>query len=313
MLTIQILAKNNAKTIRATLESVTHLKARVVVGDLGSTDETKDICSALGAVIVPLGDMPRHEARNRLAREYSDEQNLWLHPWEAVAQWSNLANWKTGCLSVTTFQGSTFASDVRLWKGQRQFVNPVFERLDVEDAPSSSVMLYSRGRVETEEALRWIEWWKQREPLASHPYYYHACLLMAEAKYDEFIKVADHYLFMDKAQTMATTMTRYYYAMAQILHRRAYKPALQNLNLCMCHRPLMAEFWCLTGDVYYHLLNKFEQAIDFYDNAILLGGRRKKEDRWPLEISKYGTYPKKMLQSCKAILEHKGIYVGTTR
>ncbi len=93
---------------------------------------------------------------------------------------------------------------------------------------------------------------------------------------------------------MSATMTRYYYAMVK-LTQKAHKPALQNLNLCLCAKPLMAEFWCLMGDVYFYLLGKPDSAKEFYENAIVLGARRLQSDRWPMDFSKYRKYPERML------------------
>lgn len=310
MLTIQIVTKNNAKTIRAALESVASLKPRLVVGDLGSTDDTKDVCMGLGATVVDLGDMPRDKARNRLAEDYGSGSNFWMHPWEALIQGHGvLSKWKGGVANVTVLQNHTYSQEVRLYGPDDRFVNPVFERIDCDEAPLTGAVLFSRGNIEANDAYRWIEEWKAQSPLSPTPHYYQGCMLLSEGRYDDFIKVADHYLFMDRETSMSTVMTRYYYALAQLVHKRAFKPALQNLNLCLCAKPLMAEFWCLTGDVYYHLLHRFRQAKEFYDNAIILGGRRKKDDRWPMDITKYSSYPKKMMDSCDSLLHRGGVYV----
>ena len=97
--------------------------------------------------------------------------------------------------------------------------------------------------------------------------------------------------------------------MLQSHHKKRVKPALQNLNLCLCAKPLMAEFWCLTGDVYYHLLHDFKKAKQFYHNAIVLGHHRLKSDKWPMDITKYNTYPSKMIESCDELLKSTKLYV----
>ena len=58
----------------------------------------------------------------------------------------------------------------------------------------------------------------------------------------------------------------------------------------------------------YHLLKKFHQAKDFYENALILGKRRLATDKWPMDISKYGAYPKKMIESCDKIIESHSTY-----
>jgi tetratricopeptide (TPR) repeat protein len=72
----------------------------------------------------------------------------------------------------------------------------------------------------------------------------------------------------------------------------------------------MAEFWCLLGDIYYKQ-NKYEKSIAFYQNAMDLGSRRKNSDTWPLEISKYKTYPSKMINNCNKMINQK-IYYKTS-
>ena len=98
-------------------------------------------------------------------------------------------------------------------------------------------------------------------------------------------------------------MIRYYYAMTMLIYKKSYKPALQNINLCLCAKPLMAEFWCLMADVYYHLLNKFSEAKFFYENAIFMGSRRMKNDVNPIDLDKYKAYPNKMIKSCEQLLQ----------
>jgi glycosyltransferase involved in cell wall biosynthesis len=302
MLTIQILTKSNEKTIKATLESVAGLNGQVVVGDLGSTDGTIDLCLNMGAKIVKLGDVPRNEARNSLIEKYGSDKNMWLHPWEAIAQGhGEIRKWNGKCLNVGILQGKSLSYDVRMWSGKHHFINPIYERLDINDAQTSPVTIYSMGSVDFNDASKWIDWWKDNKPLSPEPYNYQAYILLANSKYEEFIKIAEHYLFMEKETSISTIMMRYYYAMVQLVHRKSYKPALQNLNLCMCAKPLMAEFWCLTGDVYYHLLHKFDQAKEFYENAIIMGSRRK-FDAWPMDINKYSAYPKKMIDSCEKLM-----------
>jgi hypothetical protein len=83
--------------------------------------------------------------------------------------------------------------------------------------------------------------------------------------------------------------------------------AIQNIIICIAENPLMAEFWCLLGDIFTKI-SKFESAITFYENAIILGCRRHQLDFWPMHISKYGDYPKEMIEKCKKALSGTEIY-----
>lgn len=311
MPTIHIITKNNSKTVSQTLDSVAAINPKVIVGDLGSEDDTIEICRDRGALVYRLDGMRRDEARNSLLDMAPKGQHFYVEPWEVVTHGlGSLASIKGRGVALV-MQGTNVTKEVRVWDGKDRFFNPVFERLSGEGGARTPLVIYSRGGVRPEEALQSVEDWKLENPLSPVPHYYHSCVLLSQGRYDDYLKVADHYLFMDKATSMSTIMTRYHYSLVQVIHKKAYKPALQNLNLCLCAKPLMAEFWCLTGDVYYHLLNKFDQAKEFYENAITLGSRRLEADEWPIDFSKYNKYPNRMIQSCEAIMSYNSLYVRT--
>ena len=83
--------------------------------------------------------------------------------------------------------------------------------------------------------------------------------------------------------------------------------AIQNIVACLAENPLMAEFWCLLGDIFTKI-SKFDKAIAFYENAIILGCRRQRLDFWPMHISKYGDYPQEMIEKCKKVLSNTEVY-----
>lgn len=309
MLTVQMLTKNNEPTIRATFESLSHIKdVKFIVGDLGSKDGTKDICKEFKAKILVFDEADRSYAQNKMA-EMGEGRRFWIEPWEAVVQGhGTLLSCKDPAAHVNILQAKTITKDVRIWDGSPKFVNPIFERLDLPTAPITNVTLYSKGAPDTMSLLPRIEDWKAKNPLSSRPYYYQSCVLLGNGRYDDFVKVADHYLFMDKSNSMSATMTRYYYAMVQLMQKRVVRPVLQNINLCLCARPLMAEFWCLMADAYYHLLHRFDHAKEFYENAMILGNKRLKSDLWPLDIPKYREYPEKMIESCSALMNRTAFY-----
>jgi glycosyltransferase involved in cell wall biosynthesis len=313
MLTIHILTKNNSKTIEQTLDSVAAINPNVIVGDLGSDDGTADLCRSRGATVYRLEGMRRDEARNAMIDMAPKGVHFYIEPWEVVTHGLAALHKAKGRGVVRVMQGTNITKEARIWDGKERFNNPVFERLSGVGGIRTPLVVYSRDGISPEDAMEGIERWKSESPLSPVPHYYHGCVLLGQGRYDDFLKVAEHYLFMDKDTSMSTVMTRYHYAMVQIIHRRSYKPALQNLNLCLCAKPLMAEFWCLMGDVYYHLLNKFDHAKEFYENAIALGTRRLEADEWPIDFSKYNKYPKRMIQSCEAIMSYNGLYAPLLR
>jgi tetratricopeptide (TPR) repeat protein len=296
---VQILTHNNASTLERCLTSFAGLDVQFLVGDYGSTDSTLDICRQHRVDVYQIRGQSRSTARNFLAEKMGG--GMWIEPWEALLQGKPD---QPGYVRI--LQGKTATFDVRLWKGRGHFVNPIFEHLEETEAPLTNVCLASWGRPATDYEV--LAAWQAAEPLSPTPHYYRAYALLADGKHADFLAAAEHYLFMDRSDSKPATMLRYYYAMVQLLHRREYKPCLQNLNLCLCVKPLMAEFWCLTGDVYYHLLKRFDQAKEFYENAMILGAKRLRTDLWPMDVSKYREYPKKMIESCDAIVGKQSFY-----
>lgn len=295
MTTIQILTRNNSKTIRACIESLRPLNAEVVVGDLDSSDDTVSQCDQMGAITHRLGKMNRHEARNQLAQ---DGVNLAVEPWEVLAQ-GDIAPFQQ-CSYVSVLNNKTITKDIRLWKPPLQHIQPTFEQIDAETSSHSNLIFYCIGNRDYGYDKEVIEQWK-KNPLTPQPYYYQACIDLALGNYSNFFMSANHYLFMDRSKSMSAVMLRYYLAYVYLMKSEA-KPTLQNINLCLCERPLMAEFWCLMADVYYHLLKDFRKATEFYENAITLGSYRRKTDTWPMDLVKYKEYPTKMITSCEKLI-----------
>lgn len=304
MLKIQILTKNNSKTINDTFDSISQLKAKVLVGDFGSHDETIDICKKRGAVVFNFKNITRDSARNKLIKESEHGPYFYIEPWESIVQGhSFLLNNKINSNYVKLINGKIITQEIRIWDGDKKFINPIYERIDVDFAEFSPIILYSNGKLDEIEVLDCIKNWKLKNPTDPSPYYYHACVLFSQGKYEDFINMADQYMFFENKETFSKVMIRYYYAMTMLIYKKSYKPALQNINLCLCAKPLMAEFWCLMADVYYHLLNKFSEAKFFYENAIFMGSRRMKNDVNPIDLDKYKAYPNKMIKSCDQLLQ----------
>lgn len=313
MFAVQILTKNNERTIQDTLETLQPLRPKILVGDYNSTDRTRQILNQYQCEVMLLDNQPRDWARNQLTEKYPDANWLMIEPWEVLVKGHKQILEARNPSFVSILQNQTLSKDIRVWKGKRLFRNPVFETLDTKSEAEVDALLYSKGSHDPHIQLAAVDLWKSERPLEIDPYYFQANLFMTIGRYDEFLHAAEHYLFLNKTEKMSTTMMRYYFAMVQILVKKRAKPALQNLNLCMCHKPLMAEFWCLTGDVYYHLLNDFEKARDFYENAIILGARRLKTDKWPMDIPKYKQYPERMIKSCENLKEATMVFATKYR
>ena len=304
MLTVHILTKNNAKTIQKTLDSV-QWADRIMVADLGSTDETTQICEQFAEVYKM--DCFRNEARNKLI-EMTSGPTFSIEPWEAVAQGHQTLNQISQRTYVTILQNKTLTKEVRCWCDKPKFINPAYEMIE-GGGVESNVLIYFTGRTDQEELLRTLQHWKAECPTAIAPYYYEACTLLSIGRWREFLAVSEHYMFLDKTKSISAVMNHYYFSMVHLLYLKKVVPTLQNLAICLAAKPLMAEFWCLAGDVHYHLTKKFNTAMDLYENAILLGSKRLKSDPWPMDLTKYKSYPKKMIESCEKIMDSKSLYL----
>lgn len=300
-LTIQILTKNNDSTIQNTLQSLQSLNARIIIGDLGSTDKTCVVCSKFNTEIYHLHNYDRDKARNLLSDKTKDVQ-FYIEPWELMI--------KTGKFIPNSYvkilNNKLLTWEIRVWKNA-QFNNPICEQLDI-DANTSDIVLASNGGKKIE--MDKIEKWKKTCPTSPKPYYYQAFGLLESGRLDDFLQVAEHYMFIDKTKNMASVMMRYYYALIQLIHKKNHKKSLQAINLCLGEKPLMAEFWCLTGDIHYHILRNFIYAKEFYENAIIMGAKRLSNDIYPMDITKYREYPSKMIASCETIIKSQSVYVG---
>jgi len=303
VLTIQIITKNSAKTLVRCLDSVSGLADEVVVGDLGSADETEDICRLAGAKFVSVrleGDMSK--IRNSLLREGS---NMFLEPWEFVARGNELIKGMRGPNAFYVVQGGFISKQTRLWD-RGAFVNPVFERLSgAGDAKvNPEVVVMSSGepdnrRSRTESCLAWV----RERPTRPDPYYYLACSLLAEGRTDEFMAEATKYLSIERGDADSLLLMNYYMSKAEA-SKGMFERASKRVMKCLVSSPTFAEFWCLLGDLFY-ASGKFAKAKEMYENARIIGKMRKSDDMFPIEIAKYKDYPESMEEKCKMMNKEK--------
>lgn len=318
-LSIQLVVKNNAKTLEATLESLLPLNGRIVVADLGCRDDSIRICSKYGAEVTRLSlNDDCSDVRNRLARECKEDWSLVMEPWETIMR-GHTAILETvkgppkSC-RFSVLQGDIITKQVRLWHKSRnlRFINPVYETVIDDSAQDSPVYLHSVGGGDQELTMSLVKKWRERSPLAVEPIYYEACTLLVQKKWKEFLNVASHYIHLEKKQKMSLTMCRYYCAMVLCYVTKDYQQALNVLLPCLADKPTMSEFWCLLGDIYY-AAKQYEKAITFYENGTVLGSRRLKSDDWPFDITKYKDYPADMIAACRKMLEVSKRYTGVSR
>lgn len=146
-----------------------------------------------------------------------------------------------------------------------------------------------------------LEKLKDKEPMNSNVYYELACWYLQNNKFELFETNANHFLFLEKNNHVEITMMYYYLAMVKMGQKNANE-ALRYLAACLAINIYMAEFWCLIGDVHYYIIKDFRKALQFYQNAIFLGSKRKNDDAFPVQISKYRKYPTNMIEKCEVII-----------
>src|SRR5215831_11724505 len=317
-LTCHLILKENEATIERALESLLPLGCHILACDLGCHDDSPKICRKYRAEIVRLSLADDYsKLRNEIVALSDSEWQLYLEPWEVLATGHQaildaLPRAKIA-YRLACIQGDMLTKEIRLWNKRTNlaFQNPIYETLagNAEDL-SAAILVESVDH--TQQALEIIKKWKERFPLAVEPYYYHSCVMLIQRQWDNFLKMADYYLFHEKSASarMPMTMTRYYCALVQAHVKKDYREAIRNVISCLAVKPLMAEFWCLLADIYY-AQKEYEKARLFYKNALILGGRRLRTDDWPLEIPKYKAHPEKMLEGCDRIIGNSRLIVAS--
>lgn len=313
-LTIHMIIKNNEETIEHTLESLLPLNGNILVGDLGCKDETVNKCRQYGATIVRLSlNDDLSQVRNHLLKSSDSKWNLYIEPWETILTGHEMIQQAIIgpqiAYKMSIIQGDVIIKQTRLWHKNTglKFKNPVFETITQEDAKDLPAYISVGPNNNSNLYLELVEKWRDRCPLATEPIYYTACSHLNGKNWDTFLNWAGLYLHQEKSNSMSVYMTHYYCSMVNCYIKKDYQQAIQSLLPCLARQPTMAEFWCLLGDAYY-AIKDYDKAKTFYENALILGSKRLKDDGWPLEISKYKEYPQKMIEGCNKIKEFSKNY-----
>lgn len=303
MLTIQILIKNNQDTIKNTLESLQNIDCKIIIGDLGSSDKTLDICSGFDLEIIKIHEQDRSKIRNSLTRK---GLNFYINPWEELIEGKDLLNSIEECSEIYIFNNDVISKEIRLWTNEK-FTNPVFETIINKNAKfCSKIIVSSKNKPNnSHENLELVKKWINNRAIDVEPYYYLACCYLSLQKYDDFIFYAQEYCAREKKINASFVMMKYY--MSQIkLYQNKIKESAELALTCLSYHPALAEFWCLLGDIYYKQ-KIWKKSKCFYENAIILGSQRKHDDL-PIEIKKYKEYPEKMINNIEQIQTKTGFF-----
>jgi hypothetical protein len=181
-------------------------------------------------------------------------------------------------------------------KEARVLYSPVND-LEEVNLPLSECFIIKNKSSEFSDYMqdRYIE----NNKFASDALYYSAFKKLKEKKYKEFISLAEEFLFKSK-ESMAKNMCHYYCASVYLAVNEIER-AIGHATYMLSEFMLSAEAWCILGDAFLKLSQPF-RAMYFYDNAIFLGSKRKKDDGYPIEIKKYKEYPKEKMKECERLL-----------
>ena len=304
MLTIQILTRDNEGTVAKALESIKSLGARVLVGDLGSSDSTREICRDSGAEVLEIDwGMDYSRARNQLV---APGMNFMLEPWERLIRGHDELEDAAGNHNVLILRNGVASHELRLWSGLR-FKNPVYEVLEDEGAKLlEGVALVASGWPDRrKETAQICSRWRESRPTSADPWYYSALSSLASGERKEFLGFAEKYLAMSAAGP-ATTFMRYRMARVMAAEGRLDRAAAISAK-CLAEHPTFAEFWCLMGDLFI-ARGRYDKAMSMYRNAIVMGSRRRSDDSYPVEVDKYRKYPEQMIDEIGKMTKANTVY-----
>jgi len=304
MITVQILIQNNEKTIENCIKSLLRYNDlfKFDVIDVGSTDKTTEICNDYKIEVTKIKDVKNYSSiRNDNLLKHKTNFSMYIYPYENLLyneDFYKIINKKNSYL-FKVIQGTILTKELRLWNNKSiKFKNPIFEELtDKTGVQTDNVIFSDVVNYEINNSKIIINEWKKTDPLKKEPYYYEAFEYLKKGDYLNFKNLAEHYLFLDKI-SKSSIMMRYYLSLIQLHCFNDINSANSNIIKCILNKPMMAEFWCLLGDIFYKINDK-HRALEFYDNAIILGSKRKENDNYPLDIVKYKKYPEEMLKKLK--------------
>lgn len=314
-LTVLTLVKNNKETIENFLSSIDEINCNLLVGNIGSSDGTIDILLKKKAKIIQSAfDNDFSKIKNQLIEQVKNGWILFLEPYEqlisGLEELKNAIAGPPNCYSFPVIQGDSLTKNVKLWHKSLniKFTNPVFETIDY-NSQMLNCYISAQNVKQQFDTRSIIKKWQQNNPLSPDPIYYMACNELFNKNWDSFINYAEIYIHQQKKQTISYYMINYYLSLILCYVKNDYRNAINHLSVCILKNPVMAEFWCLLGDIFYKT-KQYEKALEFYENAKILGQRRLMDSEWPMEISKYSVYPEKMIESTKSLIQNTTVYVN---
>lgn len=309
-LTTCLLVKNKNQSIEAAVASAAPL-GRILIGDIGK-ERTVGLSSSQKATVIPLPWSGNYSAsKNQLLSHVQTPWVLFLEPWEVIAQGQkeiiDATEGAAASYYLQSLKPGLITKETRLWNRSKKliFSNPIYESVYDPTAQFIDAIIFGQQKTDLVEDDKIIREWINRRPTSAEPHYCLAHHLLASGKHEEFLDVSSHYLFLQNSG-MSAVLTHYYRAMVLCYSKVDLNEAVKEILPCIAVKPTMAEFWCLLGDIFYRG-KQYEKAKVYYQAAIDIGSKRRRDDTWPVEIAKYHEHPSRMLDSCRKIMSESQI------
>lgn len=303
-LTIHCLHGGQDEATIKTLMGAAALTKKLTCGDGTGSDRIKAYCRAHAVKYLRMTyDENISLFHNELIASGDTPWHLHLCPGEKVIDTNRLSEAVAGepnAYRVPVLKGDWLTKEIRLHHRSLgcKFSYPVFENIVFNKSLFSEIYIVGDNQPPSHDTGTLLRAWAKRQPLALEPRYYMALGHLTEGRLSEFLNAAQSYLFADPAGGQANTMLRYYLACGMATQPKTRREAVRHVLTCLASNILMAEFWCLLGDI-CRADGSYDKAKPMYRNAIVLGGRRLKDDGWPMQISKYKKHPNAMTGECE--------------
>jgi len=297
-ITTIIITKNNESVIKDTIESVIDY-SYILIADLESKDSTVKICKEFNIDVCNFNfNYNYSDIKNYLINKSTTDWILSLEPGEIVTSGHEFfsADKTDEMYRVSLLNDDLLIKQTRLFKKTCKFKGRVFEFIDPDLSEQTlPIIITGNSSIDKKTIIDCIMKWKDEEPLSAEPDYYLSNIYLMYGDNDQFLVNAERFLFQKKEIDSSVILTKYY--ISSILKKKNPGRSLQLILECISAYPLMAEFWCLLGDLYLFSFKEYDRAYHFYQNAVILGSQRLVEDVMPMEISKYHDYPQKMMRA----------------
>ena len=210
-----IVTKNNEETLPSCIESFFDVCKNISYIDMGSTDKTVGILEKHnGKKFKKIGE-DFASNKNHLINNVKKDWLFFIEPNEIIINGKkeilDISSKNEGIYSVLLLNNEVLSKSTRFFYGNNiKFENPIFETI-YSKSSSSNIILKELLPIKIPDEYEQISKWKSKEPLKTQPLYYESCFYIKNKKWEDFIKTAEKYIFMEKDINLPSyIMIKYY-------------------------------------------------------------------------------------------------------